>query len=62
MIPLLPYRRRRIVPPPEPPLGMIALLFPPAREPERDTGRDDALPDPYGPDPVVFGSAPRAGL
>lgn len=58
MIAILPWRRA--LPPREPQLpGMVTLMFPPAPEPRHCPPRDDVLPDPYGPDPVVFGSVPR---
>ena len=43
------YRAQRVMPPPEPPLAGV----------EPDLDRDDLLPDPYGPDPMVFGSVPH---
>jgi hypothetical protein len=32
----------------------------PPREPAYDTRTTDQWPEPYGPDPIVFGPAPRA--
>lgn len=50
-----PYRKR-VMPPPEPPLEAKE-----AREHELRTAYRStrAWPDPYGPDPVVFGVVPR---
>lgn len=65
----LPYRRQRAVPPPEPVLEVLTETVQLVtsygrwqREPGCTylTARD--LPEPYGPDPVVFGNVPRVDL
>lgn len=48
-----PYRSPRAVPPPEPVLEVLAETV------QLVTSYGRWQPEPYGPDPVVFGAAPR---